>query len=64
MYVVLDKTPSKGRTRRLNLAAVRPATVQLNNRSFIVVAYDKAWPAAKACIDRKPLYTLYSAFPG
>jgi hypothetical protein len=38
MYVVLDKEmPGRGNMRGLNLAAVRPTTVQLANSSFIVV---------------------------
>jgi hypothetical protein len=39
MYVVLDREePGIGSIRGLNLAAVRPTTVQLTNCSFRVVA--------------------------
>jgi hypothetical protein len=38
MYVILDKEkPGIGNIRGLNLAAVRPTTVQLTNCSFRVV---------------------------
>jgi hypothetical protein len=43
MYVVLDKEKSAiGSIRGLNLATVRPTTVQLTNYSFRVVTYVKA----------------------
>jgi hypothetical protein len=59
MYVVLDKKkPCIGSIRGLNLAAVRPTVDQLANCSFEVVKYVKAYPAAQACVDRKPLYTI------
>jgi hypothetical protein len=39
MYMVLDKEkPGIGNMRGFNLAAVRPATIQLTNCSFRVVA--------------------------
>jgi hypothetical protein len=62
MYVVLDKKPGIGSIRDLNFEAVRPTTVELTNCSFGVVALVKAQPAAQACIDRKPLPTLYNCY--
>jgi hypothetical protein len=43
MYVVLDKqNPDIGSIRGLNLAVVRPTTVQQTNCSFRIVTLNKA----------------------
>jgi hypothetical protein len=51
-----------GSTKDLNLAAVRPTTVQLNNCSFRVIKNIEEQPAAQVCTNRKSLYTLYKCY--
>jgi hypothetical protein len=65
MYVVFYKEqPGTGSTsiRGLNLAVVMPTTIQLTTCSFSVVKKVKAYPAAQAYINRKPLYILYKCY--
>jgi hypothetical protein len=55
--MVLDKEkPDIGSIRGFNLVVVRP---RLTNSSFRVI---KAYPAAQAFMERKPLFTLYKYY--
>jgi hypothetical protein len=63
VYVVLDKKKlCTGSVRSLNMAVVRPTTVQLTNCSFGIVTSVKALPVAQTGIDRKPLCIIYKCY--
>jgi hypothetical protein len=55
MHVQLDnENPGTGNIRGLNLAAVKPTTVQVSNCRFLGLNTVEAWAAALSCIDRCP----------